>query len=532
MYTPLSFVLCALAAVNIASAYPGMGNLMAELAKRQGPPVQPIILIGDLGAQGATTPVGQRVVDCFNGLGCQSDDSYSPPSGLHSEACREDICCVWDFIAKELEDLYLDNDGTCNRLARSSVRLGFHDAGAWSQTSGSGGADGSLILTDEEIDRPENRGLQAVRTKALELLTKYRGYGYEIGAADLVQFMHNVATVVCPLGPRLLTLIGRDDSPTPNPTGLLPDTNSPPPVIVELFANKTIGVKDLISLIGAHTTANQFFVDPAKASQPLDSTPGIWDVKFYEENLLPESPEGVFRLPSDTAFANGNNSRGGFVTFSDPVTGQATWNEDYSVGYVRLSLLGVNKVNQLVDCTKVLPPSNPVGPVPRNHTSSSSVGPHSTTSSSSFTSSSISGVYTASSSDGYPTPSTGVYPPFINSTSSAVQNTTSTLYSTTCYTITYSHTTKTITSTIAIGTTVCPVSATPIYTPVDHGHPYSSPTLMPTSIQRTSNPTDKHATKPSASTTYKPEIHANNESVCKISYTTVTVVASAGHHTY
>lgn len=250
-------------------------------------------------------------------------------------------------------------------MARASVRLGLHDAGAWSQTSGPGGADGSILLTNE-LERSENRALRTIIGQARDILHKYRGYGYNIGAGDLVQMMHNVATVACPLGPRILTLVGRDDSSKPNPPGLLPDPLMSATELIELFNNKTITFRDIVALIGAHTTANQFDFDPSKAGQPLDSTPGIWDVKFYEENLLPESPEGVFRLPSDASFANDTASRVGFRTFANPDNGQEIWNHEYSVGWVRLSLLGVNKINHLVDCSGVLPAKNDVGPIPRH----------------------------------------------------------------------------------------------------------------------------------------------------------------------
>lgn len=167
------------------------------------------------------------------------------------------------------------------------MRFGFHDAGAWSKTSGFGGADGSLLLSSSEINRDENKGLQDIRNR---LLLLYNDINYNIGAADLVQFAHNVATVLCPLGPRLLTFVGRKDSKQ-SPTGLIPNTNSPAQDLIDLFADKTIDVRDLISLIGAHSVANQFFVDPRQAGLPLDSTPGIWDVKFYAEAMLPTPPK-------------------------------------------------------------------------------------------------------------------------------------------------------------------------------------------------------------------------------------------------
>jgi catalase (peroxidase I) len=167
--------------------------------------------------------------------------------------------------------------------------MGFHDAGAWSKSSGSGGADGSLVLSPDEILRSENNGMQEARNQALLLLVNYAAWG--VGAADLVQYMHNVATVVCPLGPRVLTFVGRANSFFANPTGLIPNTNAGSDSLFALFAAKTINEKDLIALIGAHTSANQFFADGSRAGQPLDSTPGVWDVKFYSESLNLSPPK-------------------------------------------------------------------------------------------------------------------------------------------------------------------------------------------------------------------------------------------------
>jgi manganese peroxidase len=392
--------------------------------------------------------------------------SYTPPGKLGSDACAADTCCVWDSVATDLVKLFTGSDGLCTDDARAAVRMGFHDAGAWSKTSGPGGADGSLLLSADEITRSENNGMQNIRIELLKVLAKYATFG--VGGADLVQFAHNVAVVACPLGPRQITFVGRDDSIKSDNTGLLPDTHSPATALIELFAEKTFTVIDLISLIGAHTTAKQRFVDTSKAGQPLDSTPGVWDVAFYGE-VLGAQPAGVFRLPSDDAFAKNNESTRGFTVFSDPATGQAAWNALYAKAYTRLSLLGVNKINQLTDCTKVLPNAILSVPPPSNSSSSSSssISASSTSSSlSSFTrsvsttgsSSYSSATGSASSYSGYSSgASTKPHPTFSSRTShsSSVPYTTSTI----CVTETYVDPilTSTITTTIPLTTTVCPV---------------------------------------------------------------------------
>ena len=51
--------------------------------------------------------------------------------------------------------------GRCNLFARGAIRLGFHDAATWKKGMTTGGADGSMILTDE-LSRDINRGLEEI----------------------------------------------------------------------------------------------------------------------------------------------------------------------------------------------------------------------------------------------------------------------------------------------------------------------------------------------------------------------------------
>jgi L-ascorbate peroxidase len=41
-------------------------------------------------------------------------------------------------------------------------------------------------------------------------------------------------------------------------------------------------VRDLMALVGAHSTGKQRFVDPTVANSSFDSTVDIWDVRFCE----------------------------------------------------------------------------------------------------------------------------------------------------------------------------------------------------------------------------------------------------------
>jgi hypothetical protein len=208
-----------------------------------------------------------------------------------------------------------------------------------------------MLLSSDEINRPENDGLQDIIATGRGLLNKYKGFG--VGAADLVQFMATVATVSCPLGPRVLSFVGRDDSAN-SPTGLLPDVHSNADTLIQLFADKTIDADDLAALVGAHSTSEQDIVDHSREGAPQDSTPGVWDVKFYSETLDPNAPSEVFKFPSDIALSQDSRTSGAFNAFANAGFGQAAWNNAFARAYVRLSILGVNRPDKLVDCTSEL----------------------------------------------------------------------------------------------------------------------------------------------------------------------------------
>lgn len=366
-------------AAHLSLAYPGMGDTLKALQARRASTVRSRHintprqetgdegsttedsneLLGDLKTDGPTTPVGQLIYDLL--LGTEGVDPESQESwqgsvpGKDTKECKEDTCCIWKYIADDMEKLFSGRRGTCNDFARAAVRLGFHDAGTWSKATDSlgGGADGSIILAGE-LSRPENNGLQEIGGVTRQLYDQYKQYG--IGMADLIQMGANVATVVCPLGPRVRTFIGRDDSSIPNPSGLLPGVFDSADNLIGLFENKTIRAHGLIALVGAHTTSQQKFVDPSRAGDPQDSTPGIWDILFYGQTLgTVPTPPRVFKFPSDVKLSQHPKTSDEWRAFAGP-GGQDHWNEDYAREYIRLSLLGVNKINHLTECTKVLPP--------------------------------------------------------------------------------------------------------------------------------------------------------------------------------
>ncbi len=243
----------------------------------------------------------------------------------------------------------------------------------WRQV-GVGGADGSVLLTPGEAQRSENRGLgnighlllswhDSVNSVARSVSADGANDGSDIvSVADLVQMAAIVATVTCPGGPRIRAFVGRRDVdpavPPPSP-GLIPPPTSDAATLIAMFHAKTFAVADLVALIGAHTVSRQFFVDPALAGQPQDSTHGVFDTRYYAETDTPDAPRGVYRFSADVSLAADDTVRPLWQQFAQEDAHQR-WTEVYARAYVRLSLLGVQNINNLTDCSAVVPQAKPV----------------------------------------------------------------------------------------------------------------------------------------------------------------------------
>ncbi|KAF5017604.1 hypothetical protein F66182_10449 [Fusarium sp. NRRL 66182] len=319
----------------------------------------PRSLIGDLRTAKSLTSVGSDIKKILQGTGNPtSRERYFGCPSINSNRCKRDTCCVWQYISNELQDKFRGRAGRCTKWARFAVRLGFHDAGTWSLEGESrgGGADGSIILAGE-LSRDENAGLGQIGEYYQTIYDKYRTrYGFtQVTMADLIQMGSNVAAVTCPLGPRVRSFVGRRDSNRPSPENLMPSVDSDAMTLINLFKDKTIGPDDLVALIGAHTTSQQHHIDPERAGDPQDTTPGVWDILFYQQTLDQDAPKRVFKFPSDEVLAQHPITKPAFEAFASGTSGQAAWNQDYARAYVRLSLLGVDNVNDLTECTKVLP---------------------------------------------------------------------------------------------------------------------------------------------------------------------------------
>lgn len=147
---------------------------------------------------------------------------------------------------------------------------------------------------------------------------------YRVGYADMIQFAATHATVTCPLGPRIRTFIGRKDAKQASPPGLLPDVHAPGNDLIALFEDKNISPHELTALVGAHSASKQFHVDPSRAGSPQDSTPGVWDVRFYNETIQKSIPKKVFKFDSDVELSGNSQTKDEWNQFIDD---QSHWNE-------------------------------------------------------------------------------------------------------------------------------------------------------------------------------------------------------------
>ncbi|KAL1602398.1 hypothetical protein SLS60_005814 [Paraconiothyrium brasiliense] len=248
---------------------------------------------------------------------------------------KQEACpAVWSEISTTLTEQFLA-DGQCTDAARAAIRAAFHDCF-------NGACDGSLILADE-CSRRENTGLVRVCGN-LGNLAQQKG----VGVGDLIQFAAAHAIKTCPGGPTVPVKVGRTDSSDASPAGVLPNGRESASDLIQRFAARGFSAVDLAALIGAHTAARNRATVPDKVNLTMDSTPGQWDNKYYQETISGRAP---VTLPSDKNMAT--NPITGIPMKSFAVS-QAAWSLAFVPAMTKMSMLGVEG-GGLVDCTSALP---------------------------------------------------------------------------------------------------------------------------------------------------------------------------------
>ncbi|KAF1360897.1 ligninase LG6 precursor [Lizonia empirigonia] len=239
---------------------------------------------------------------------------------------------VWSEVLPELQTAF----SGCGKDAHGAIRAPFHDCI-------NNGCDGSLILTDE-CSRTENAGLSDICAKLLSWTQKYN-----TSAADMIQFAAATAISSCPLGPRVQALVGRIDSSEAAPLNSMPGSRDSISSILDKFAAKGFSPDDVVALMGTHSVAVQVNDDPAEAGKSLDSTPSVYDLKFYQETMDGIAP---YSLQSDKGLANNTETEKKWKDFADGDV--SAWNSAFTDAWNRFAVIG-NDVDSLTDCSSLIP---------------------------------------------------------------------------------------------------------------------------------------------------------------------------------
>jgi manganese peroxidase len=328
-------VLLAITASSLA--YPGMGRTLRDLEKHLARAPAGFLgstaMLGDLNSlpDSQLSASGAAIKAILSGDGQPLNEGgivYTAPGPLDSAACAADRCCVYKYAALDMAATFKDPaTGECTRLARAALRLGFHDAGTWETSMGyetGGGADGSILLSGTEMERPDNRGVVGIANETLQWYSTYNRYG--AGMADLIQLGAMTAVVSCPGGPRMRFFAGRRDSAVAASDGLIPQPTQGADFLIDLFQRKSFSPGGLAVLLGAHTVSQQFFTAPALPGASQDSTPGVWDNGFYNVTIAAAAPAGVLRFQSDLALSRHQSTGEVFQFFATPA-GRIVWQQ-------------------------------------------------------------------------------------------------------------------------------------------------------------------------------------------------------------
>ncbi|KAK6431793.1 fungal class II heme-containing peroxidase [Oleoguttula sp. CCFEE 5521] len=221
----------------------------------------------------------------------------------------------------------------------------------------SGGADGSLLLNDEEIARREQDPLQEFRRY---LLGKWKTYkSQNVSAADVVQVAASLVVRSCPGGPLYKTVVGRIDDANAAPDGNLPDAFGPGSshdVLISLWADKGINPRGLAALMGAHSISRAFAqaANGIRPGSPQDDTPRVWDTTYFNQTQAVNQQRGISRFDSDVNLGRPGTMCGG--SFTEFAANADAWATAFSAAAYKMSIMGIPQfeVDSLVDCTGVV----------------------------------------------------------------------------------------------------------------------------------------------------------------------------------
>lgn len=169
------------------------------------------------------------------------------------------------------------------RLCNFYIRAAAHDS--FSISEGFGGADGSVLLTNDEMRRPENNydsWAYLLSQNALALAKKYN-----TSVADIIAVCGAVATEFQG-GPTIIKddqdqpfLVGRYDSIEPNPSNKLPGANLNLDGFSKFAESKNLTLEEMTALMGSHSLIDNRGCERMNGTQCDPTTEACTDLRMF-----------------------------------------------------------------------------------------------------------------------------------------------------------------------------------------------------------------------------------------------------------
>jgi L-ascorbate peroxidase len=206
--------------------------------------------------------------------------------------------------------------------APAHLRLAFHDAGTFDRANGTGGAHGSVHLT-EELRRADNTGWGHA---CMELIAEAKTAYPSVSWADLVALSGAAAVQKCG-GPVIEIGLGRSDASEVSPPHRLPGGYEGAGMLKAMFARMGLGPRELVVLSGAHTLGHT-------QRKPFTSEPWVFSNAYYTQLV---EMQGSSLLQTDTAILEDPELRPYVELYARDET---TFLADFAEVFRRLTWLG------------------------------------------------------------------------------------------------------------------------------------------------------------------------------------------------
>ncbi|KXN90158.1 Versatile peroxidase VPL1 [Leucoagaricus sp. SymC.cos] len=274
-------------------------------------------------------------------------------------------------LLKDIQENLFENE--CGELFHESLRLTFHDAFGFSQTSGGGGADGSIItFSDVELAFEGNDdSIDHIVNVQKSFVAKHN-----ISSGDFIQFAGAVGLTNCPGAPRIQFFMGRHPPKAASPQGLLLDPFDSVDKILTRYEDAGFTPREVVALLASHSVAASDNIEPGLQGVPFDSTPLEFDTQFFVETMLKGtafpgrgngpageamSPlPGEIRIQSDERVGDAVADSRTACDWQDFALDQGKMAQEFADVMLKMSLLGQDK-NQMVDCSDVIPQAKSLG---------------------------------------------------------------------------------------------------------------------------------------------------------------------------